>query len=406
MHGRGVTRVNLVATQKHFSKASCTFAGRRDAANCSHENPNGQRRPTVTSGTLSKGEYTCEVDLVDPVEWIDLVEQFCDASLYQTWAYAAVRWGEKNASWVVLKHRNKPVAIAQLALATSARMKCGVAQLRWGPICVSKEKGMEAEGLLWMADALHREYVQKRGLYLRVLPNAFIGTPRGERFRSAFTQFKQEEFESGESFRTIVVDLSRPLGEIRKQLDQKWRNQLNRAERNGLLVVDGADDLPSVERMYHELLRRKRFMPGSNLNELLEVNRRLSPKEKLRIFVCKAQGSPIACVIVSAMGDSGIYLVGASNSTGLQLKGSYFLQWHAIKWLKESGAMFYNLGGINPESNPGVYHFKKGLSGQDVQYIPPLCSCANPLSWAVWRTGKFFRLKGRHALRRFLRWKW
>jgi lipid II:glycine glycyltransferase (peptidoglycan interpeptide bridge formation enzyme) len=53
-------------------------------------------------------------------------------------------------------------------------------------------------------------------------------------------------------------------------------------------------------------------------------------------------------------------------------KGSYLLQWKAIQWMKNNGCRYYNLNGINPDKNPGNYHFKAGLSGKsgkDVHYL-------------------------------------
>ena len=66
-----------------------------------------------------------------------------------------------------------------------------------------------------------------------------------------------------------------------------------------------------------------------------------------------------------------------------------------IQWLKENGVRHYNLGGINPETNPGVYHFKRGLSGLDSLYVEALCACTNPLSKLFARAG----LKMRGGLR-------
>jgi lipid II:glycine glycyltransferase (peptidoglycan interpeptide bridge formation enzyme) len=51
-----------------------------------------------------------------------------------------------------------------------------------------------------------------------------------------------------------------------------------------------------------------------------------------------------------------------------------------IKWLKGNGFQFYDLGGIDPEQNPGVYHFKQGFSGQDVSRIAPFESCEDFIS--------------------------
>ena len=75
------------------------------------------------------------------------------------------------------------------------------------------------------------------------------------------------------------------------------------------------------------------------------------------------------------MGDSAIYLLGATSDDGLNAKGSYLLQWTLIQWLKENGVRWYDLGGIDPEGNPGVYYFKRGFSGADVCQLTPLVAC-------------------------------
>ena len=72
------------------------------------------------------------------------------------------------------------------------------------------------------------------------------------------------------------------------------------------------------------------------------------------------------------MGDSAIYLLGATSDAGLNSKGAYFLQWTMIRWLKRTGIKSYDLGGIDPEGNPGVYHFKRGISGVDICQIEPV----------------------------------
>jgi hypothetical protein len=85
------------------------------------------------------------------------------------------------------------------------------------------------------------------------------------------------------------------------------------------------------------------------------------------------------------MGDSAIYLLGATSDDGLNAKGAYLLQWTLIQWLKESGFKWYDLGGIDPEGNPGVYSFKRGLSGTDVSQLTPLVACNSVVSSAIVR---------------------
>ena len=48
------------------------------------------------------------------------------------------------------------------------------------------------------------------------------------------------------------------------------------------------------------------------------------------------------------------------------------LQWRVLQWLQQRGARVYNLHGIDPEANPGTYHFKAGLAGRaslDLRYL-------------------------------------
>ena len=33
---------------------------------------------------------------------------------------------------------------------------------------------------------------------------------------------------------------------------------------------------------------------------------------------------------------------------------------------REEGCRWYDLGGIDPQNNPGVYHFKSGFGGEEI----------------------------------------
>jgi lipid II:glycine glycyltransferase (peptidoglycan interpeptide bridge formation enzyme) len=39
-----------------------------------------------------------------------------------------------------------------------------------------------------------------------------------------------------------------------------------------------------------------------------------------------------------SIGDTGVYLFGATNDEGMKNKGSYLLQWKAIQWMKKADA--------------------------------------------------------------------
>src|SRR5262249_25555093 len=48
--------------------------------------------------------YTAAADTADEQAWYEILQEFEDANIYQTWAYVAVRSGRRNIGHVILKH--------------------------------------------------------------------------------------------------------------------------------------------------------------------------------------------------------------------------------------------------------------------------------------------------------------
>jgi hypothetical protein len=331
--------------------------------------------------------WQVEVDRATPAEWSRMLELFEDANLYQTWSYGAVRWSRKNLSHLVLKRNGEVVGMAQLRIIRPTRFNFGMVYLRWGPLCHRRGRELDAEAALGIARALREEYVGKRRLLLQILPNAFVGSSRAALFQSAFPGFSQEPPISANVYRTFILDLTPPIGELRKNLDVKWRNKLSQSEKKGLKVVagNGTDEYRTFCRMYNEMRQRKAFETTVDVEEFGRLQEDLPEQHRMRILICEQDGIPAAGIVVSAMGDAAIYLLGATSDNGLNAKGAYLLQWTMIRWLKENGIKWYDLGGIDPEGNPGVYSFKRGLSGVDVSQLTPLVACDNVVSSAVVR---------------------
>jgi lipid II:glycine glycyltransferase (peptidoglycan interpeptide bridge formation enzyme) len=342
------------------------------------------------SNPLPDPVWQVEVDRATPSEWSSMLDLFNDANLYQTWSYGAIRWGRKNLSHVVLKRNDEVVGIAQLRIVRPTSLKFGMAYLRWGPICHRRGTELDSEVFARMADALHQEYVVKRRLLLHILPNAFVGSARAGVVQSAFANFAMEPSATATKYRTFVVDVAPSIEELRKNLDKKWRNQLSRSEKNGLNVVagSGTDAYRRFSTMYGQMRDRKTFETTVDVEEFGRIQLDLPENQRMQILICERNGKPVAGIVASAMGDSAIYLLGATSDDGLDAKGSYLLQWTWIEWLKENGVRWYDLGGIDPDGNPGVYHFKKGFSGADVCQLTPFVACENAFSFAVVKAGR------------------
>lgn len=332
--------------------------------------------------------WQVEVDRATSGEWSQMLDSFDDANLYQTWSYGGVRWGEKNLSHLVLKRGGEILGMAQLRIVRPTRLKFGMAYLRWGPLFERRGRPLDPEVAENLARALDEEYVDKRKLFLRVLPNAFVGSPRAAVIHSAFSMFTPEPLDADNTDRTFVLDLRPSVEELRKKLDKKWRNQLSSSEKKGLKVItgNGIDEYRIFCQMYGQMRKRKTFETTVDVEEFGRIQEDLPESQRMRILLCRAGDVPVAGLVASMIGDSAIYLLGATSDDGLDSKGAYLLQWTLVKWLKERGYRWYDLGGINPERNPGVYHFKRGLSGADVCRVGPLVACRSIASSAIVRT--------------------
>ena len=330
-----------------------------------------------------KAGYTAEIDTIDKAEWHKIIGQFSDANIYQTWSYDAIRCGEKNISHLVLRSKDKIIAVAQARIVCVPVIGLGAAYVRWGPLWQLRNQPADPTVFRLAVRALRNEYVCRRGLILRIFPELYDNTPN--LCRDILLEEGYAYAPKKGRLRTLIFDISPSIEDLRKKLHQKWRNCLNRAERNELEVIEGTDDSLFVDfiGIYQDLLQRKKFKEPNDINEFRMIQRELPTDFKMRIFLCRSNGLSTTGAICTAIGTTGVYLFGATNDQGMANKGSYLVQWKVIQWMKNSGCRYYNLNGINPINNPGTYHFKAGLSGKDgkdVYYLGRFDCYSGPVS--------------------------
>ncbi len=315
--------------------------------------------------SISAEPLHIEFDGMDRKTWDDLIIQFSDASLFQTWSFGSLYAGKSSLSHILVKSQKEVLCCCQVVLRRFLHSKIGLADIKWGPLCLNKSVPLNPEALVLLIRGIKMEYGHRRGYLLRIWSHA-----RGEigellQHSLAAAGFKSNQKER--PYRTFLIDLSPPLDQIRNNLLQKWRNGLNKAERSGIQVIQGSgDDLfKTAIQLARQMSERKEL--GSIIKyfeHYRSVQQDLPEKYKMIVMVGLADGEPAVTAICSAIGDTGIYLFGASGEKGLKNNGSYLLQWQMIRWMKERGIAWYDLGAFNMQRNPGVYHFKKGLAGK------------------------------------------
>jgi peptidoglycan pentaglycine glycine transferase (the first glycine) len=210
--------------------------------------------------------------------------------------------------------------------------------------------------------------------------------------------------------RTIVLDIDRSEDDLLKEMKPKTRYNLRLAGRRGVQVrrAETLDDLRTFYTLlevtgdrdefgihtfpYYEQLWRTFGPEGDNSVLVLLAEH---PDEAER-----AQG-PVAGLLALRFGREAIYMYGASAIRGREHMPNYLLQWEAIRWAKEHGCARYDFWGIpdaptdeagEGEVSPinarsglrGVYWFKKGFGGREIEYPGAYDYVYNPLLYKIW----------------------
>ena len=324
--------------------------------------------PTTTTCQVNKhvldAGYSYEMDAVGEKFWHQLLRQFADANIYQSWSYGLVRSGRKNISHLVVKAGGRIVAIAQSRIKTTPFIGAGIAYVMWGPLWRPRGSRPDEKVFRQAIRALRLEYVGKRGLLLR------INLPLFEEDHSwASAILKEEGFsktKNSQGSRTIIMDIRPSLDQLYDQLKPHWQRELKAAKKLNLEIVEGIDEelFDRFVQIYKEMVARKKFVEPNDIHEFREIQRRLPADQKMTIMLCRSGEGDCAGVISSAIGSTAIYLFGATSTVGLKRRGSYLLQWKLIQRLKEAHVSQYDLNGVNPEANPGTYKFKSDLAGE------------------------------------------
>lgn len=324
------------------------------------------------------GGLTAEINEASPAEWAEALASFADASIYQCWAYGAIKWGVDRSEHVVLKKAGGILSLAQVAIVKPPVPGVGMAYVTWGPIWKTRDPSPDESSYRSMLEVLKDEYAHRRKLLLRIKPYGYEehdGAMRSVLEQAGFLPTKGVQKEKK---RTILVDLAPSQDDLRRRLSKKWRNSLTNSEKEGLRIKEefSKEPLLTIQPIYKALMKKKDFS-GWDLDELARIQGMLEGPQRMRISTCEEGGRTIAASVCSAMGDTTVGLIGMTSDEGRTKRAYYLLQWDEILWAKKIGTTTYDLNGINPLTNPTVYHFKSGLNGAEVTFLNVYDYCQN-----------------------------
>ena len=231
--------------------------------------------------------------------------------------------------------------------------------IRGGPIFVDSKEGIEAVSLLLR---YYNNIIKNEVLYSRIYP--LNDTPQ------VIPCFKENGYEYG-IWNNFLIDLNRPVNEIRRDIDKYKRKNINRASKKGVYIEEITEK--SLIPVFYDLLKEtytNRKQPLEDISYFKAVFDILLPKKMAKFFVAKFKDEYIATrLVLTYKGVVYDWHTGASRKF-LSLYPNDLLVWHILKWGAENNFHTFDFGGggTSDDLNAGWVRFKRKFGGKMVSY--------------------------------------
>lgn len=239
-----------------------------------------------------------------------------------------------------------------------------------------------------------REFAHKQGVFVVKIEPEIIESSE------ATTAFAETDFLPVSPIQpnhsTVIVDLAPQLDDIMASLNQKGRNALRRAQREGVTTraVPLTDE--TMQTMYTLLSSTAAGRFDASLRSFAYYKafwQRYVDTNHGSLFFAEYDGTVIAAAFCMYIGKKGLYKDGASLRDKVVYGASHLLQWQVIQWLKERGVTSYDLCGsphssqISNTNNPfyGIGKFKTSFNKHVTDYIGCYDVVIHPRAYRLWK---------------------
>lgn len=199
------------------------------------------------------------------------------------------------------------------------------------------------------------------------------------------------------NYSTVLIDLSPELDEVMKNLNQKGRHAIHRAERDGV-TVEKVETTDENCQIFYDLLTKTAAGQGfsgsiRHYDYYQKFWQRFAAAGLGQLFFAYFDGQVVAGAFALVFGDKSTYKDGAS----IRVEGAYgvthLLQWHVIEWAKEQGSILHDLCGAPPSdriddtSHPhyGIGRFKTSFNKHVTDYVGAYDLVVRPRQYKRWR---------------------
>ena len=313
-------------------------------------------------------DHLVTVEDVDEATWLRFAPGFVDYNYEHAPGYAVTKATRSGASTRFLLVRSSEAVIGGICARVKKlrRLGVGVAYVSGGPLIHHGDaESYDLSQLKTVLGALKAKLVDDEGYNIYVRPAATPPVAIAQ-LDLAFSTAGFRKTGRLRSYNTVIIDLADDVGGLRRRLSKKWRYELVRSEKEGL-VVDVGCDASFLER-FMGIYQQMRQVKAFDSRQTPELFAQLPHEELgLTIRIAHRDGQPVAGHVVSQLGDTAVYLFGATNETGRNARAGYLLHWTAMIHAKTQGCRWYDVAGIDRKANPGGYQFKTRMGGHVVE---------------------------------------
>lgn len=317
--------------------------------------------------------------------WDDIIRGLPWCNIYQSY-----NWGEikKNYGWkpvrAIVKDSSKKVIAAVQVL---TKKKCGF-MIGWapgGPLFNAETD--DRDGVTLLLNELYK--VNSLAKYLKIYPMIPLCEKNIQWL--ILEGWHNPRTISHKSF-TVMVDLDGEIDSIRKRLTGKWRYDLKQSEKFGhnFESIEDEKQLSKFIEAHKNMCKTKGLNDSFDLKELKIMKNKLN--DDLLVFGTFENNLLTSGWIIARFLDTAYVLKAVTTDRGKEILASYLCLWEAMKYLKSIGCKRLEMGGIDPQGNPGVTHFKRGTGGKEIKWlgewelVKPRC-----LRWTLDIAGRFYK---------------
>jgi hypothetical protein len=294
----------------------------------------------------------------DVADWDAALAVLPGGSLYQSAAWSRYR---KAMGWDAVRaigrdENNAIVAMVQMLV----RRRFGL-HIVWIPGGPAGDRGRWAASLV--------QFLRKRFgplTYCRL--NSLSERDSGAGAASLGGHWRRPSVRLGTGL-SLTFDLGRSDQERIGAASANWRHNLRRSAKYDLTVAHWDNpDAAQMAAVYRDMEAFKGLGQQHSETDLRAMIEGLG--ECLVVIRClDRDGNLLAFRAAGLFGDQAWDLLAAATQAARKVYASHAALWALFDACREQGARHYDLGGVDPVNNKGVFDFKHGTGARPVEYI-------------------------------------